>query len=303
MTKIKVVLNHQDWTVFHGAFYDSIFPQYFDFEWYDPDQAYDSQRTLFATNTIDLDPWTADLARSGHKIIVDNLWEQPTPSPFYRILDPYWFWYNQCLINHTLGYINYEPDRTYEYMAFMPMRVKKPHRDKLVSALAHHLDSMIYSYVERGQYLPNDMPHDLNMVSEFQQNFHPTWYNQTCFSIVSETMVDSDRSLLVTEKTFKPLGFGHPLMVYGQAGVLDFLRGLGFETYETLFDESYDTIVDKDQRLAKIITNIDNYVRQPYDHNTMNKIQHNRAHLNNLELVHSRMVDEIINPLLEYAET
>jgi hypothetical protein len=96
-------------------------------------------------------------------------------------------------------------------------------------------------------------------------------------------------------------------MTYGQKGTLKFLHDLGFETFENIFDESYDSIDssnvtsrDTDPKLKIIINNVENFTKGPRDALTQQKIQHNHAHFSNMALVESRFVQEIIDPILEF---
>ena len=88
---------------------------------------------------------------------------------------------------------------------------------------------------------------------------------------------------------------------------MKFLHDLGFETFEYLFDESYDTInsstvngIESDDKLQIIINNVKNFNKQPRDQLTQQKICHNHAHFMNQSLVESKFINEIVQPLLEF---
>ena len=90
---------------------------------------------------------------------------------------------------------------------------------------------------------------------------------------------------------------------------MKFLKDLGFETFDNLFDESYDPINSQhilgdnnthDKKLKIIIDNVKNFKKGPRDPLTQQKIQHNHAHFTDMALVESKFVKEIINPLLEF---
>lgn len=303
MSKISLVINDADWTIAHASRNEDLLGKYFNIEIYDSKKTYNKQRTIFLTSVLNANTWAKNLANSGFKVAIDNLFESPVSTDLYSLCNKNWFWYNQCFINHELGYINYVPNRTYSKLALMPIRLQKPHRDVLVASLENYLERMMYSYVEKGIYLPDDIPHDLDTINNFQLNFNPEWYDHTCFSIVAETTADSNLPLFVTEKTFKPIGFSHPFIICGQSGTLKFLKELGFETFENLFDESYDEQSNLNDKLQIIVDNVSQFKQTEYDVLTNEKIQHNKNLLNNKELVTSRIIDEIILPLLNYAET
>lgn len=68
------------------------------------------------------------------------------------------------------------------------------------------------------------------------------FYETSFCSFVNETYIDENYNVFFTEKTMKPLAYGHPMLLFSSAGALQELKNLGFETYSSIFDESYDTI-------------------------------------------------------------
>ena len=54
--------------------------------------------------------------------------------------------------------------------------------------------------------------------------------------------------VFLTEKTAKSL-CSNPFIIYGQPHSLKYLKSLGFKTFDGLIDESYDEIMDADERL------------------------------------------------------
>jgi hypothetical protein len=177
------------------------------------------------------------------------------------------------------------------------MRLAKKHRDSLLDKMTPLIDDFIFSYVQKGISLPNDIGQNSN---DFQRYFNPSWYDDTYFSIVAETTIDN---LFVTEKTFKPITFSHPFLVYGQCGILNFLKQTGFETFENLFDEAYDEMADANIRLNMIYDNVLNFEKIKYDQLTLQKLQHNKNLFFDDVMVKEKIITEIINPIKEYWES
>jgi hypothetical protein len=75
-------------------------------------------------------------------------------------------------------------------------------------------------------------------------------YNQTCYSLVSETTYDR---IFFTEKTAKPLMGKRLFLLFAAAGSLKALKKIGFRTFSSLIDESYDIIEDRDQRWNAVV--------------------------------------------------
>ena len=245
--------------------------------------------------------WIQQLAESGCKVLINNLWEQVYTKYTWAhyLSNTNWFWYNESLWYDQLGYLNYHPDRTYQQLAFMPINIHKDWRDRVVEQLAPDLDSMLYSY--RDKTLPDDVPR--NHV-HWQRYFNPDWYNSTYFSLVVETTEQLPASGIpfVTEKSFKPMALQHPFQIHAAPGTLQYIQAQGFVTYDNLFDESYDLLAGAD-RLQKIQQNLREFKKQPYTAETLDRIEHNHFRFFDRTLVCQRIRDEIINPLLEYAQT
>jgi len=245
--------------------------------------------------------WAQQLAEYGHRILINNLWEQVDTDYAWAhyLSNTNWFWYNESLWYDQLGYSIYQPDRTYQQLAFMPINMHKDWRDRVIQQLAPDLDSMLYSY--RDKTLPNDLS---RRDHKWQRYFHPDWYNSTYFSLVVETIEQLPESGIpfVTEKSFKPMAFQHPFQIQGAPGTLQYIQAQGFVTYDNVFDESYDQLASAD-RLQKIQQNLREFKKEPYTAETLERIEHNHSRFFDHKLVCQRIQDEIINPLLEYAET
>jgi hypothetical protein len=56
----------------------------------------------------------------------------------------------------------------------------------------------------------------------------------------------------LTEKTFKPIKHGQLFFVAGAAGSLQALRDLGYRTFDTVMDNSYDRIENNTQRWLRL---------------------------------------------------
>lgn len=85
------------------------------------------------------------------------------------------------------------------------------------------------------------------------------YYQKFAVEIVCETFTMGN-AFMPSEKTVRPLMAAKPIIVYGPRYYLSRLRGLGFQTYQSLWDESYD-LYSGPQRWAlmqKTITTLSN---------------------------------------------
>ena len=76
-------------------------------------------------------------------------------------------------------------------------------------------------------------------------------YLDSYFNIVTETCFE-DGQIFLTEKIIKPLLGLQPFLVVSSPNYLKKLKELGFKTFDGIWDESYDTILDNEDRLIKI---------------------------------------------------
>jgi hypothetical protein len=107
-------------------------------------------------------------------------------------------------------------------------------------------------------------------------------YSEYFMEIVAEShIVDNS---WITEKTFKNLYVGKPFIMYSGVNSLKLLRRNGFRTFDSWFDESYDSIANLYDRLEAIKKEIDRVAKLSYqDLTTMQEemlpvLEHNRRH-------------------------
>jgi hypothetical protein len=72
-------------------------------------------------------------------------------------------------------------------------------------------------------------------------------YNQTHYSLVAETNFSNSYNFY-TEKIVKPIMAGRLFIAIAGQGYLEFLRSLGFKTFNNIIDESYDQEKDNVRR-------------------------------------------------------
>lgn len=88
--------------------------------------------------------------------------------------------------------------------------------------------------------------------SGYSAMFEMQDYNATQIEIVLETLFDDDR-LHLTEKSLRPIACGQPFILASTHGSLEYLKSYGFQSFNTVWDESYDSIIDPYTRLNAIV--------------------------------------------------
>lgn len=243
----------------------------------------------------------------GCKIVCERFWEMPFPNyvknsvlilsfkDFFRCNEALWY--------KHLGYDCYVPNASIKNKNFlMLMNLKKPHRDQIYKMIQPIIDHSLHSYVGVGKHLPDDAdPSE----SQWQRYFNPKWYDSCNFSVVVESSVVP--VTFVTEKTYKPLAFFHPFIIYGTPGSLTHLRSQGFETFKDWIDETYDDENSAQIRLQKIINEIFQLVDKLQKDPTMfsdkkmhQLLQHNYETFYNIDLCKQLIYKGTVVPILNH---
>lgn len=75
-------------------------------------------------------------------------------------------------------------------------------------------------------------------------------------SVIIETDIGNDL-VNISEKTIRALALGHPLLVLGASGTHDYLKALGFDLLDDVFDNSFDREPETYARFCKFLSSID----------------------------------------------
>jgi hypothetical protein len=137
--------------------------------------------------------------------------------------------------------------------------------------------------------------------------FNNTWgeiylqaepYCDTYFSLVTETIFDYPYSFR-TEKMAKPLAIGHPWIVASNQGFYRDMRNLGFQTFDSLIDESFDSIDNSQERMDRIVAVVNDLCQQDltsFMQASESICKYNQQHLQHLSSnIKSEFADKFFN--------
>jgi len=323
MSKIKLIYSSTTHPCFTQGFVRNLVDEYFDIVEYNPTNTYSISDTVVLQTHVGMlvpSPWHTHLVEQGFKTVVDHLWDSDvdTPSQIKNnaliLRNGNWLWYRESMHYQHMGYDQYQPQRNYQHAFFMPMNKAREHKDLVLERLAPVLDQALYSYAERGRMLPNDF--DREQQGYWLYYFNPEWYNSTCFSVVVESYMRSiawqrnpevpNYKTEISEKSFKPIAYHHPFITFGSVDTLKYLQREGFETFDNLWNESYDSIIDDDQRHQAVADIVIGAVKEyqqgtlKFDLLTEQKLAHNHARFFDTALVEQRFCNEIVGDILSY---
>lgn len=237
--------------------------QWFDIRTYQENTVYPPGTVIIASYMVPMQRYLDQ----GLRVIVDHLWDSAVDQTseisdsVMTLRAPDWMWIHEYLFASAQGY-SAPSKSTPTHFFLMPMNLQRLNRDWLLEKMTPFLDRSIWSYVQHGRLLPGDelvqSPYHAGTAAD--RRYRSEWYTSTCFSMVSETAVDSDLmglgfepgQLFVSEKSYKPLAYRHPFVIYGTQHNLKYLHSRGFETYGSIIDESYDAEPNSWNRLEMI---------------------------------------------------
>jgi hypothetical protein len=112
--------------------------------------------------------------------------------------------------------------------------------------------SRVDEFIAAGPFRVDDL--DTEAHNSYDQNMTGL-YAESYFNIVLETMIDVDSSngQFVTEKTFKPIFNNQFFVAVSSVDHQRHLRELGYKTFGRYIDESYDSIVNNQQRFEAVL--------------------------------------------------
>ena len=139
--------------------------------------------------------------------------------------------------------------------------------------------------------LPNDIaiPYDVLKDDSYLYKLNTDVFFKTKVNIVTETFLDytaDDRfsdTIHITEKTWKPIYLGVPFVVSGTNGHLSKLHQMGFKTFGSIVDESYDFEEDVDTKLNKIVSTAKELAKKWNTNEVLDILEYNKTLFKSLE--------------------
>ncbi len=107
-------------------------------------------------------------------------------------------------------------------------------------------------------YLDTEELHINRAVSTIDTN---KYYEETYFSVISETTYFTKdwyhSARFLSEKAFKAIAMKHPFILVSVPNSLEIYKIMGYKTFSSIIDESYDTEPDDGKRMLMIVKEIE----------------------------------------------
>lgn len=125
-------------------------------------------------------------------------------------------------------------------------------------------DTEFQKIIEKSHQLKNKLPLRIDRRTSFDVDAGQVWshpsyklefYKACCdslFYLITENQY-GQRAFNFTEKIFIPISLGKPFLVIGSLNFLKELKKMGYQTFHSYIDESYDSISDLSLRIKTVV--------------------------------------------------
>lgn len=151
------------------------------------------------------------------------------------------------------------------------------------------------------QFFPRFIDGDWSIKNAANQ-YNSDIYKNSMMTVVTETIFLQDVAF-ITEKIWKPITMGHPLILFASVGTLQSLKELGFKITWCGIDPSYNDIVDDKERLQQTHNTLISWCKQSREEKIKRIRQSYDVIQHNFELIRKKdFYKEAVNEALNRAE-
>lgn len=316
MNKKTIILRNSSTAIPTSDFWKARFEKYFNIEQIQSDKKYDPRHCIFwGSSPENVLEWIEPYLEQGFPVVLDYLWDHfgysHKADNVLMLKSNNFIFANEVLNYKFWNYHNKNFKRQADKFFLCLMNQQRDHRDQIFDSIQHYKDESYISYLHKNIQIQGDVIQLTGNGSwtgspSWQRYLNTDWYNNSNFSLVVETTVHDPR--FYSEKILKPFAFKHPLIVWGAVSILGRVKQLGFESFDHIVDESYDSEKNNDIRLKKILDQVELLYKEFSknknlfnDKLTLEKIEHNYNLFYDETLLDNIIEKEIMQPLLAFA--
>lgn len=98
----------------------------------------------------------------------------------------------------------------------------------------------------------------------------PDGFKTTFCSLIAESTM---RAHFITEKTWIQIFSKRPFLIFGPPGIHKYLTSLGIQNYDEVFDYSFDSIIDPDDRCRALLANLQRIQTRNENHKYLSNLR------------------------------
>lgn len=153
-------------------------------------------------------------------------------------------WFRHYERHNSLNVVN-KADSKYRFLIYSRDSTgTRQYRKNVINSLRPYKDLINYNW--------DNEPRDPTLSASIDI----TDATNSAIHIVAETLFDTEK-IYLTEKVFKPMVMSQPFILLAPPKSLQYLRDYGFKTFNNVWNEDYDLVVDSKTR-KKLVLNLVN---------------------------------------------
>ena len=215
-----------------------------------------------------------------------------------------------CTFDNWMDLNESYPPPKYDYSYFV--RNGKPHKKECYFKIKEkNLENIILTYKFNKDFEDSNILDDVedDLIDEFGFHLKPSVYYSSKVNIVVETeyypykdtLPDRFEEILhLSEKTWRSISFGLPFVLISSKNSLKEIKRLGFKTFESLIDESYDSM-DDSVRMDFAINAATELLKYHGTDELNDIIQYNKSLIYDNDKMGNLFENEFIKPLKKYS--
>jgi hypothetical protein len=141
---------------------------------------------------------------------------------------------------------------------------------------------------------------DLSNHEEYLYTINPNWYYRSKVNIITETNLN-ESEIHLTEKTWKAIYLGVPFVISASKNHLKTLRDMGFKTFNSVINESYDEMTG-DSKIKQVVDSAEELSSIYNDPRVLEICRFNQSLYSNIEHRRRMCNDLFLNSLYDIRE-
>lgn len=167
----------------------------------------------------------------------------------HKFLDCY-YWYHGLIAQDWFRHWLWHDDLTVKNRGMTSCRFLLYARGR--DGTRHYRNELIQRLSPLKETVRFDWEDNSPVASDYSAKIDVDDSNMSAVHIVAETLFHTNKTHL-TEKIFKPMVMSQPFVIFGPPNSLAYLKRYGFQTFDCVWNEEYDTEVDAQRRMDKAL--------------------------------------------------
>lgn len=255
------------------------------------------EHNIYGVNYVMINTYVRNTITKYDINVIDSIKQEVIPKKKFTVFSRR---YDSSRLHFFSGLIanNLIDDFLYSFTHLKPEQLPPPHEFQTKDSLKEHplIDHYYSESKEKIHNWINDLPYIIGTFDNLTDPYNLEVlkaFRKGSIHVSIETSIGYNSNvatecIMVTEKTYKALLMEVPFLILSHPNTLMLLKNEGFLTFDSIFDENYDSMEENVDRINSIINTISKINRMSHEDLTkkiqdvQNITKHNYNHLMNI---------------------